>query len=283
MNALDAILSLNCQVATALERTARPNLKDVKEARDASKKQTKIADAAVALLEEGIYEVADRPIEDTPLFNTSTGQPAAGVQVEPEAPAAEPEAPAGEPVPDLTLPTLGMAAPHPLDGFTEDQALAAFEKKLEEVEVAWKDGGKTLKAFKGVRKAWVQRYDHDARAAYTALVSVLETPGTDFLPPQQVEPPPAPAPVADRLEGEPDWDNTTQVDLEEAFEYGPLGEIVSIEVVAADRVTLRNSWIEALRRDPRAAWRAALTIIADDKLPLEVPEALKAAQEGSAA
>jgi len=67
-NALDSALVDLAAASTALERTARPNLKDVEEARDRAKKAHGILDAAHKLMSVGIYVVADAPaMPGTPL------------------------------------------------------------------------------------------------------------------------------------------------------------------------------------------------------------------------
>lgn len=252
MNALDAILTLNCQVATALERTARPNLKDVKEARDASKKQTKIADAAVALLEEGIYEVADRPVEDTPLF-TLTGDPAPGAEVEDPAPA---------------------IVSHPLDGLSEDEALVLFGQRLDDAEATWKEGGNSLKAFKGIRKAWTFAWNFDNRTAFDALVVALAVHNSEFTPPERIHQLHAKYP-------EPDFENTPLVDLSEIFTEGPMvalaEEIDRCYTGDEERETAKLAWENSFDASPRDTWFAAIAVLADGNLSVDLPDPLPAA------
>ena len=175
MNALDSILSLSAQVSNALERTARPSIKDVKEARDFSKKCTKIADAAVALLEEGIYDVAERPEEGAPLF-APTGQPAAGVHVE------EPEPP------KVVQMALGCAVgtegaidvevepKHPLDVLAEDVLAqdAAFNALLTKLENAGLEEGLKLKAWKKAEQAWINAWNIAAETDGDELPALKE-------------------------------------------------------------------------------------------------------------
>ena len=157
MNALSAILTLSAQVSNALERTARPNLKDVKEARDASKKCTKISDATVALLEEGIYEVCEAPAEDTPLFKGT--EPAPGVNVEEPAPPV--------PMPVAPLQTLGfdpanaidveVLPTHPLDMVTASDVTgqdALFDALLNRLENAGIEEGLKLKGWAKAKAKW---------------------------------------------------------------------------------------------------------------------------------
>jgi hypothetical protein len=277
-NALDTALVKLAASSTALEYTSRPNLKDVKKARDEAKSAFKILDAAVALLEEGVYTVAEEPPKDEPLFNTA-GQPAAGVHIaEPE------ETPVGEPeTPTAPRGTLGMTPPHALDGLSENDALVAFEKRLEDAEQVWREGGKSMKAFKAVRKGWMQLWAYDTRTAFDALTAALDLPESDLLPPQKSEPAAlVTAPTTeDRLEGEPDWENTAMVYLEEMAD-GLLTELVMLEDVVPDQVGLRERWASAFKVNPKGTWRAAKAIIADENASLEVPEELMPAEGGAA-
>jgi len=76
-NALDSALVDLASASTALERSARPNLKDVEEARDRAKKAHGILDAAHKLMSVGIYVVADAPASPgTPLpFDAPVPEP----------------------------------------------------------------------------------------------------------------------------------------------------------------------------------------------------------------
>lgn len=75
-NALDSALVDLAKASTALERQARPGIKDVEEAKDAAKRAHGILDAAHKLLSVGIYTVADAPPEPgVPLFKPN-GSPA---------------------------------------------------------------------------------------------------------------------------------------------------------------------------------------------------------------
>ena len=60
-NALDSALVDLAKASTALERTARPTIKDVEEAKDASKRAHSILYAAHKLMSVGIYTVAEAP------------------------------------------------------------------------------------------------------------------------------------------------------------------------------------------------------------------------------
>lgn len=64
INGLDAVLVELAAASTALERTARPTLKDVKEARASAKKATDLLGAAETFLAYGIYTVTNEPNPD---------------------------------------------------------------------------------------------------------------------------------------------------------------------------------------------------------------------------
>lgn len=61
-NALDSALVDLAAASTALERTARPTIKDVEEAKERAKRAHTILDASHKLMSMGIYAVADAPV-----------------------------------------------------------------------------------------------------------------------------------------------------------------------------------------------------------------------------
>lgn len=61
-NVLDSALVDLAAASTALERTARPTIKDVEEAKERAKRAHTILDASHKLMSMGIYAVADAPV-----------------------------------------------------------------------------------------------------------------------------------------------------------------------------------------------------------------------------
>lgn len=188
MNALDTALHHLAAASSALERTAKPSLKDVKESRDAAKRSHKILDAAVALLEEGVYQVAEVPPADTPLFD-GKGQPAPGTHTTAEVPPADTPkvvpmalgcSSVSEPVIDIDV---EVEPAHPFDGKDEDEQVSLFNEALDQLEEAGVEAGLKRKAWNKAVAAWDEAWEWDARSTFTRLeVALARNPATWNIP-----------------------------------------------------------------------------------------------------
>lgn len=84
IHALDAVLVELAAASTALERTAKPSLKDVKEAKTSAKKAVDLLGAAETFMGYGIYTVTAEPMEPGPALFKPNGDPAVALTPEPE-------------------------------------------------------------------------------------------------------------------------------------------------------------------------------------------------------
>lgn len=210
MNAQDTILRHLAAAATALEHCPHPNTADFKDARDSAKKATKLLEASVAMLEEGIREVCD-PFPEGEGFFGPDGQPAPGFEVSasdlpPESPEPPPPAPGG---------TLSMAGP----ADAVDASLA-FPGLLEEAEAIHLANGGKLRGWSKIRKAWLAHFEQDPQATWAALRLKVDTPGADLTPdtPIPAQAPPADAPQAEEA---PREEPTTAQPATPSGDFGP--------------------------------------------------------------
>lgn len=84
INGLNAVLVELAAASTALERTSRPSLKDVKEAKASAKKATELLGASETFMAYGIYTVTEEPMEPGPALFKPNGDPAVFPATEPE-------------------------------------------------------------------------------------------------------------------------------------------------------------------------------------------------------
>ena len=144
--AIDSALILLAQASTALERTAKPGVDDVEEAKEKAKRAAKMLEAAHALMSVGVYTVADEPdrFEDT------------GTHEIHMPPVAE-EAP--EPVP---APFPGILAE--FDTWSEEEQLNEFEHRLEDLRVSLENPDEQDMA------QWDAAWEADRKLAFTKLL-----------------------------------------------------------------------------------------------------------------
>lgn len=150
-NALDCALVDLAAASTALERSARPNLKDVEEARDRAKKAHGILDASHKLMSVGIYTVADAPV--------SPGTPLPFPPAQPDAQVV----PTGDPLPTLAY-TDAEVVP------TDEERTQQFEELLDKLETDGLEGGDlALKDWKKAEKDWCAAWGQDPKDTYGRL------------------------------------------------------------------------------------------------------------------
>lgn len=153
-NALDSALVDLAAASTALERSARPNLKDVEEARDRAKKAHGILDAAHKLMSVGIYVVADAPT-----------QPGTPLPFPPEGGATPPPMSEADPEP---LPTLGYVDAEVVED--HEPTPGDLEDLLDQLETAGLEGGDlALKDWKKAEKTWRAAWEKDPKDTFDRL------------------------------------------------------------------------------------------------------------------
>ena len=149
-NALDSALQKLALASTALERSARPNLKDVEEAKEAAKAAGKILDAAYTLLSCGVYTVAEEPDRLVDMQEHEIHMPPIAAElVADEPPAALPPFP-------------GILAE--FDGWSEEDQLNEFERRLEDLRVSLEHPDEQDLA------QWDEAWQSDPRGAFELLL-----------------------------------------------------------------------------------------------------------------
>lgn len=166
-NALDSALVDLAAASTALERSARPNLKDVEEARDRAKKAHGILDAAHKLMSVGIYVVATAPaMPGTPLPFDGPGP----VAEEPVAPSPAELLRSWEGWSEEEREEQFLAQLAQIKEICPDADTQQLENLLDKLETAGLEGGVlALKDWKKAEKAWRAAWKQDPKDTFGRL------------------------------------------------------------------------------------------------------------------
>jgi hypothetical protein len=226
--AIDLALQLGARAATRLEYTAKPTLKDKKDARDYYKRAAKVLDSAVGLEEEDVYETGPRP-DPVPEV------PAPGVPLPFDGAAAQE-------LPELPLELLVFPN---LSG--EDQE-EAFDSLLSQLCDRSESDGAEVNTTE-----WLEAFKKDRKAAYTALHVAMREGAEHTSIPTGEE---IASWLAQYASAEPEM---APADAEEPFELRPPGEQQQLFDAALDQ--LEEAGVAAgLRRKAwpasEAVWRA---------------------------
>ena len=145
-NALDNALVLLAQASTALERTAKPGVDDVEEAKEKAKRAAKILESAFTLMSVGIFTVSEEPdrFEDTGTHEIHM-------------PSVAEETPASVPAP-----VPGILAE--FDEWSEEDQLNEFERRLEDLRVSLENPDEQDLA------QWDAAWEADRKLAFTKLL-----------------------------------------------------------------------------------------------------------------
>ena len=149
MQGIDTILTALANASGALERTARPGIKEFKEAASSAKLAAELLKAGETFLNNGIYVICDEP---------------AGKYVDPAEHKIEmPEVVAEDPVPQLPPLPAELAE---FDTWAEDDAATTFCKRTE----ALADKVDPEKQLESALDPWDALWEEDNKAAFTKLL-----------------------------------------------------------------------------------------------------------------
>lgn len=241
-NALDNALVLLAQASTALERTAKPGVDDVEEAKEKTKRAAKILEAAHVLMSVGVYTVADEP-------DRFVDQNSYQIAI-PEVPAelvAEP------------VPFPGILAE--FDTWSEEDQLNEFERRLEDLRVSLEHPDEQN------LEQWDAAWEADRKLAFTRLlIAEAREPRTFKVPDDEevatwraqfveVEEVPALAEQPEHMQHWLAWDAEEQLREFEAL-------LSKLEDAGVEGGKKRKDWKKAVRpwqdlfiADREKAWR----------------------------